>query len=302
MFFKIFFLNKSFTLTVVGVSSFYFGMWWNKFNTSSNPYISSFKIFDAVNADNVVSMDSQITSLKEQRISQIMRYGFPGMDNIRSYSNFVLSYDQRNRIPHWVLEHLTPESVKYNSNVDRSLCEFFEDTSFHPFFRATNKDYKNSGFDRGHLAAAGNHKSNQELVNQTFVLSNIAPQVGNGFNRDAWNQLEKYVRKKARYNKNVYVCSGPMFLPKKGDDGKLWVKYQVIGDNHVAVPTHFYKIIVIEGNDSKFYLESYIMPNQVIPKNIPLKDFQMPLELIERASGLQFFKQLTLDKFAKINN
>lgn len=85
---------------------------------------------------------------------------------------------------------------------------------FELFFRATNKDYKHSGFDRGHLAAAGNHKASQELVKQTFVLSNIAPQVGKGFNRDAWNNLEKYVRKKAKKNKNVYVCSGPLFLPK----------------------------------------------------------------------------------------
>jgi len=29
--------------------------------------------------------------------------------------------------------------------------------------------------------------------------------------------------------------------------------------------------------------------------------FQMPLEVIERASGLQFFKRLTLDKFTKLN-
>lgn len=43
----------------------------------------------------------------------------------------------------------------------------------------------------------------------------------------------------------------------------------------MAVPTHFYKIIVTESNDSKFYLECYMMPNQVIPNNIPLKDFQV---------------------------
>ena len=41
------------------------------------------------------------------RISQIMRFGFPGLDNIRSHSDYVLSYDRRNRVPHWVFEHLT---------------------------------------------------------------------------------------------------------------------------------------------------------------------------------------------------
>lgn len=26
------------------------------------------------------------------------------------------------------------------------------------------------------------------------------------------------------------------------NDGKLYVKYQVLGKNHVAVPTHFFKV------------------------------------------------------------
>lgn len=81
-------------------------------------------------------------------------------------------------------------------------------------YRARNHDYKQSGFDRGHLAAAGNHRLCQEYADETFVLSNIAPQVGAGFNRDAWNNLEKYVRKLARMHKNVYVCTGPLYLPR----------------------------------------------------------------------------------------
>lgn len=73
----------------------------------------------------------------------------------------------------------------------------------------------------------------------------------------------------------MYIIKNKYFFFRKGDDDKLWVKYQVIGDNHVAVPTHFYKIIVTESKDSKFYLECYVMPNQVIPNDIPLKDFQV---------------------------
>ena len=42
---------------------------------------------------------------------------------------------------------------------------------------ATNKDYKHSGYDRGHLAAAGNHRLSQDVCQQTFLLSNMAPQV-----------------------------------------------------------------------------------------------------------------------------
>lgn len=79
-------------------------------------------------------------------------------------------------------------------------------------FRSTNEDYKYSGYDRGHLAAAGNHKAHQKHCEQTFLLSNMAPQVGRGFNRDSWNRLERHVRKLTKTHTNVYVCTGPLYL------------------------------------------------------------------------------------------
>lgn len=143
-----------------------------------------------------------------------MRFGFPGLDNIRSLDDYVLSYDKRNKTAHWVFEHLNAESVQGNSTVDRSKCEFVEDSQVHPYFRSSNSDYKGSGYDRGHLAAAGNHKKHQTHCQQTFLLSNMAPQVGKGFNRDSWNRLEKHVRSLTKHNRNVYVCTGPLYLPR----------------------------------------------------------------------------------------
>ena len=49
----------------------------------------------------------------------------------------------------------------------------------HPYFRATRGDYKGSGYDRGHLAAASNHRYSQKAMDQTFMLSNVSPQVRN---------------------------------------------------------------------------------------------------------------------------
>jgi endonuclease G len=147
-------------------------------------------------------------------LPQIMKYGFPSLDSIRSFQDYVLSYDRRNRTPHWVFEHLTRSNCKSTTGVDRSKCEFFEDSSIHPYFRASNADYKGSGYDRGHMAAAGNHRSAQHLIEETFVLSNMAPQVGKGFNRDSWNRLEKYVRSLTKSYENVFVCTGPLYLPR----------------------------------------------------------------------------------------
>lgn len=64
-----------------------------------------------------------------------MKYGFPGLDHVRSYSDYVLSYDRRTRVAHWVFEHLTAERVKRNEAVDRTKCNFHPDESIHTYFR-----------------------------------------------------------------------------------------------------------------------------------------------------------------------
>lgn len=61
--------------------------------------------------------------------------------------------------------------------VFRKDFDFKEDESVPVEFRSTNVDYARSGFDRGHMAAAGNHKFSAECKAKTFILSNIAPQV-----------------------------------------------------------------------------------------------------------------------------
>lgn len=151
------------------------------------------------------------------------------------------------------------------------------------------------------MAAAGNHRIHQTHCDETFFLSNMAPQVGKGFNRDSWNRLESYVRKLTKVYPNVYCCTGPLYLPKRENDGKMYVKYEVIGSNTVAVPTHFYKVVVGETADGKLELESYIMPNSVISDDTPLNVFQVPPETVERSSGLLFFDKINRKQLSKIN-
>lgn len=237
------------------------------------------------------------------RVAEIMRFGFPGLDNIRSCKDYVISYDKRNRTAHWVFEHLTRTSVAKNDDVDRAKSSFVEDTSLHPFFRSTNADYKYSGFDRGHLAAAGNHRLDQSICDETFLLSNMSPQVGAGFNRDKWEHLERYTRGLTKVYRNVYVCTGPLYLAKTDPtDGKNYVRYQVIGPNNVAVPTHFFKVVVGETEESReLEMEAYVLPNEKIPDHVPIHTFQVPPDSIERAAGLLFFSKVARTHFKKIN-
>ncbi|SPP75922.1 endonuclease G, mitochondrial [Drosophila guanche] len=294
-------------LSATAIGAFYLGSHTKRerLQQSSSHVIRHFPglpTFGTVSAASLVpAANSANLTATPSRVSQIMKYGFPGLDHVRSHSDYVLSYDRRNRIPHWVFEHLTAESVARNDAVDRSKCDFKPDESIHPFFRSQNTDYRKSGFDRGHMAAAGNHRLHQKHCEETFYLSNMAPQVGQGFNRDAWNSLEMHVRKLTKSYTNVYVCTGPLYLPHKEDNGKMYVKYEVIGSNTVAVPTHFYKVIVGEATDHKLHMEAYVMPNKVISNDTPLNVFQVQPETIERAAGLLFFDQINRNQLTSIN-
>lgn len=97
------------------------------------PIFGSVSAATAFVPDTVPQKPTQVSNGK--RVSEIMKYGFPGLDNVRSYSDYVLSYDRRNRVAHWVFEHLTAESVKSNPSVDRNKCDFKPDESIHPYFR-----------------------------------------------------------------------------------------------------------------------------------------------------------------------
>ncbi|XP_075938676.1 endonuclease G, mitochondrial isoform X2 [Anarhichas minor] len=216
----------------------------------------------------------------------VMKYGFPSLANIKTRESYVTSYDPRTRTASWVIERLNPASLSGSS--DRKYCNFKEDDSVHIFHRSTNADFRGSGFDRGHLAAAANHKWSQKAMEDTFYLSNVAPQNPH-LNQKTWNNLEKLCRSLTKRYLNVYVCTGPLYLPRQEADGKLYVRYQVLGRNHVAVPTHFFKVLILEQGDGKgVELRSYVLPNEPIDEQVPLERFLVPIETIERASGLHF--------------
>ncbi|CAF1498150.1 unnamed protein product [Rotaria magnacalcarata] len=218
--------------------------------------------------------------------------------------NFAVCYDQRTRVPLWTLEHLTRETITMGKNVDRGNSIFREDNRIHTFFRSTNQDYSGSGFDRGHMIPSADHRSSQESMNNTFFLSNIAPQVGKGFNRDKWAHLERYARALVKhYIGGLWILTGPLYLPRLDPtDNKLYVKYQVIGPNQVAVPTHFFKIIIGQQKDGQLDIYSYLMPNEPIDKDTPLEKFLVAPELIEQNAGfLVTTEKIQKNKIRTIN-
>ena len=147
-----------------------------------------------------------------------------------------------------------------------------EDPGLDPRWRSTNAHYLASGFDRGHCAPAADFKGHPEALAASFVLSNVAPQVGPGMNRDYWARFERFVKTLATGaggggggggersgsgdgEREVVVFTGPLYLPRRVKPGRgappnaprYEMRHPMLGDppRLVAVPTHFYKVALV---------------------------------------------------------
>lgn len=211
---------------------------------------------------------------------------FPISEYIIERNAYCLSYNGEHRQARWVYEYLTEDKIQ--GEVKRSGFFFKEDPEIPLIFRVSDKDFTGSGFDRGHLCPAADAVASEEAMKETFYFSNVSPKVPQ-FNRGYWAKIEKHIRELTKEYKALNVYTGPLFLPQADrTDGKRYVKYQVIGDNDVAVPTHFFKLIIAEKKEGGTERMAYILPNMLIDKRTPLEQFKVAIEKVEKASGLVF--------------
>ena len=243
-------------------------------------------------------------------------FGIPSTENIRFNQDYVVAYDTKNRTAFWSAEHISKVIFSKRGSPDRQNSQFKEDERFPAIFRALLTDYQGSGFDRGHLTPAADVISSQESLNETFLLSNISPQVGDGFNRHYWARLEKFARMLVDQYEDVYIYSGPLYLPEKSTDGKWYVHHQVLGNPpNVSVPTHFFKTILVtkpiiedktnlpadaQASNSAIgdpapkkllKVATFILPNKSIPQNTPLDAFLVDETTLARATGMLFWRR-----------
>lgn len=144
---------------------------------------------------------------------------------------------------------------------------------------AVPADYSRSGYDRGHLAPAGDFKFSQRMMGESFYMSNMTPQAPQ-FNRGIWKELEEQVRAWAVRDKGLYVVTGPILKPGLPTIGR---------QNEVAVPEQFYKVILY-CNSPDVRMIGFLLNNE--GSNRPLTDFVVPVDQIERLSGIDFFPKI----------
>lgn len=264
--------------------------------------------------------------LASGRAGEILKFGAPKevMEPL-VYKNHVLAYDSARRVPKWVAEHLSKDVASREQVANRKGVNFVPDPTVPKEFSSDNRDYWGSGWSRGHMAPAGNNKHCQESMNQTFFYTNVVPQDLDN-NGNYWNRLEIWCRNLVKQYQDVWITSGPLWLPieepskeeenttpsdrvadkPSGDADNAntvtkktrkvrpprpaarQISYPVIGPNQVSVPTHLYKVVVV--SDPSLVgpqLAAFVVPNKPV-ENVPLTEFQVTLNKLERELGLIF--------------
>lgn len=222
-----------------------------------------------------------VSSQKKLTSSEHIIYGYPSTTGIILYRNgYVLDHDNAKKVASWVGYHLTDTYLV--QNVKRT-DDFRPDPDLPKGQRSELIDYDHSGYDRGHLAPAEDMRRDKQTESETFLLSNMAPQVGVGFNRGVWKDLESKVRSWAKQRKNIYVITGPIYENQN---------YKTIGPNKVAVSTSFYKIIVsCTPSGENLDAIAFIIPNKPIPSDA-LAKYITTIDEVEKQTGLDFLCEL----------
>jgi endonuclease G len=233
-------------------------------------------IFTLLNACKQTEITNSITTNTEINTQKTSFNFLPTSttNQIVVHDFYTLSYNEKYEQAEWVAYQLKPNQVSHN-HFERP---YFIDDPKVKTKSASYKNYKKSGYDKGHLCPAADMKFSKNAYDDTFFTSNISPQK-HYFNDGVWNILEGKVRYWATKFDGIYVVTG----------GVLTDDLPTIGFEKVAVPKYFYKVLLNKtGNNYKII--AFLLPNKQSDK--PLYQYVITVDALEKMTGIDFYPAL----------
>lgn len=203
-------------------------------------------------------------------------------DQRKDYEGFSVSFNEDNHTPNWVAwELLATEAV----GAEERYKNFWQDSEIAGC--PTANDYKNSGYDRGHMCPAADQKWSHTAMVDCFSLANIVPQ-NNSLNTGAWQTLESKERLWAKRDSAILIVAGPIY----NDSDR-----ERIGANGVRVPGAFFKVFAAPWTEKPRGI-AFVYPNMTSPGN--MENYVMTIRDVEKLTGFDFFHEMPDDIEDKI--
>lgn len=168
------------------------------------------------------------------------------------------------------ISSFSPEIVRYSYFMDMQA----------PRPRQEHSDWRDhpADIDHGHMCPAADCRWSKEVMNQSFLLTNMCPQ-NHTLNEDDWNTLEDRCRTWANKYGEIFIVAGPIYY-----DG---VK-NTFGANKIAIPDAFFKVILCMKNNPKAI--GFIYKNDASRQ--PMRNQVKSVDEVEEITGFDFFYNL----------
>lgn len=244
---------------------------------------------------------------------------------------YIVGYDPRLKIPAWVQYRVTREDIAFErarSNAFRvderlpvpaqaTLTDYGAATSW-AIWTALGLDppapTNAAAYARGHFAPARDMSRTVDLERESYLLSNMAPQIHNGYNNGVWGALEGRIRRWVNDRGDLTIIAGPVFLPsprqldppateaervQAAADAVVYAQppvsrqviYNVVGERNVAVPTAFFKVVVDVRDPMNPDVIAFMLPHRAMP-GANVANFIVSVREIERVTGLDLLSDL----------
>lgn len=190
------------------------------------------------------------------------------------YTGFTVSFNPSWHVPNYVAWELLRSELEGSSS--RSSHRFAPDNEVYGC--SSLADYRNSGFDRGHMAPAADMKWSEESMRDCHLLTNIVPQ-DHSLNSGIWNSLEMKSRNYADRDSAVIIICGPVLSDRIT---------RTIGRG-VAVPERFFKVILAPYANPPRAI-AWVLPNRSVRES--LGSMAMTVDQVEEITGFDFFSAL----------
>lgn len=210
------------------------------------------------------------------------RFGLPacsGPDReLAVKHSFLVCHSGAVKAPLWTIHELPPSHLTSPVSSSGRRSRFRRDWTL-SMPGASDADYRNSGFSRGHLVPARDVAGDEQSLRDSFLLSNAVAQ-DSSMNLSIWRRLENRTRRLSEAADSVIVVTGVVF-----DENA-----RRIGAGRVGVPREMYKVILsVQG--SQFRLIAFAVPNAPA-EGRSLESFLVTVTQVEQRTGLRFFPRL----------
>ena len=223
------------------------------------------------------SVTTEASALEEVKMPQ----GIP--DYIVRYQPMTVSFNRQTHQPNWVAWELTGKETEGEN--ERSKSAGFAADPNVPGCLSPDA-YRGSGYDRGHMAPAGDMKWSAPALNQSFLMTNICAQAGE-LNRGAWKKLEEKCRQRAKVDSAIVIVCGPIFTKGERRD-------TIVTDVGTRIPVAdaFFKVVLSPYSNPPQAI-GFIMPNGMVKGG--MQACAVSVDSVETRTGYDFFSALPDD-------